>query len=188
MIRAKKRLDETFFLKDMPFRPDSPMQQKVANDVAKRGLKIITNDEIYKAADYQAFHKGKAVGTLHVVPLGTPFESLDVRPPRHRAATGELPGHHAGRRHHGDAFSTPLSHVNLRAGAWGIPNAGDKKAREQVRQARRQDRLLRGHRHRDAAARGDGRRGRGGSRTRSRRRKHVELPKATIDDVATARC
>ncbi len=26
-------------------------------------------------------------------------------------------------------FSTPLSHVNLRAGAWGIPNAGDKKAR-----------------------------------------------------------
>ena len=28
------------------------------------------------------------------------------------------------------AFSTPLSHVNLRAGAWGIPNAGDKKARE----------------------------------------------------------
>ncbi|TMQ18909.1 MAG: hypothetical protein E6J90_19165 [Deltaproteobacteria bacterium] len=28
------------------------------------------------------------------------------------------------------AFSTPLSHVNLRAGAWHIPNAGDKKARE----------------------------------------------------------
>src|SRR6185295_9001471 len=27
-------------------------------------------------------------------------------------------------------FSTPLSHVNLRASAWGIPNAGDKKARE----------------------------------------------------------
>ena len=27
-------------------------------------------------------------------------------------------------------FSTPLSHVNLRAGAWGIPNAGDKKARD----------------------------------------------------------
>ena len=26
-------------------------------------------------------------------------------------------------------FSTPLSHVNLRAGAWKIPNAGDKKAR-----------------------------------------------------------
>ena len=28
------------------------------------------------------------------------------------------------------AFSTPLSHVNLRAAAWRIPNAGDKKARE----------------------------------------------------------
>ena len=130
VLRVHKKLDETFFQKNMPFRPDSPMQQKVAVDVQKRGLKTITNDEIYKAADFQAFNKGKAVGKLRVVPAGTPFESLafdrhdivvlqesypDITPVAGIIAT---------------QFSTPLSHVNLRAGAWGIPNAGDKKARD----------------------------------------------------------
>lgn len=130
VLRAKKRLDEAFWKKDMPFRPDSPMQQVVANDVKKKGLKIVTNDEIYKSAEYQAFTKGKAVGKLKVVKVGTPYESLtfdrhdivllqesypDITPVAGILAT---------------AFSTPLSHVNLRAGAWGIPNAGDKKARD----------------------------------------------------------
>ncbi|CAN5365016.1 hypothetical protein BH11MYX1_BH11MYX1_55060 [soil metagenome] len=130
LMKMRAKLDATFFQKGMPFRPDSPMQQKVANEVAKRGLKIITNDEVYKAAEFQAFTKGRTVGKLHVVPAGTAYESLnygrndivllqesypDITPVAGILAT---------------AFSTPLSHVNLRAGAWGIPNAGDKKARE----------------------------------------------------------
>lgn len=130
VLRAKQRLDQTFFQKNLPFRPDSPMQQKIAGEVGKKGIKIVTNDEIYKAAEYQAFTKGRAVGKLHVVPVGTPYESAvfdrhdivllqesypDITPVAGILAT---------------AFSTPLSHVNLRAGAWGIPNAGDKKARD----------------------------------------------------------
>ena len=130
IVRARKRLEETFFQKGMPFRPDSPMQEKVAIDVKKKGIPIVTNDTIYKAADYQAFNKGRAVGKLRIVPVGTPYESLtfdrheivllqesypDITPVAGILAT---------------AFSTPLSHVNLRANAWGIPNAGDKKARE----------------------------------------------------------
>jgi hypothetical protein len=130
IMRVKKRLAETFFIKDIVFRPDSPMQQKVASEVARRGLKIVTNDEIYRSAEFQAFTKGRAVGKLHVVPVGTAYESLifdrhdivllqesypDITPVAGILAT---------------AFSTPLSHVNLRAGAWGIPNAGDKKARD----------------------------------------------------------
>jgi Pyruvate phosphate dikinase, AMP/ATP-binding domain len=130
VLRVKKRLAETFFVKDILFRPDSPMQQKVATEVAKRGQKTITNDEIYKSAEFQAFTKGRAVGKLHVVPVGTAYESLifdrhdivllqesypDITPVAGILAT---------------SFSTPLSHVNLRAGAWGIPNAGDKKARD----------------------------------------------------------
>jgi hypothetical protein len=129
IVRVARRLDESFFHKGIPFRPDSPMQQKVAIEVGKRGVPTITNDDIYKAADFQAFNKGRAVGTLRVVPLGTPYESLafertdivllqesypDITPVAGIIAT---------------QFSTPLSHVNLRAGAWGIPNAGDKKAR-----------------------------------------------------------
>jgi hypothetical protein len=128
--RVKQRLAETFFVKDLLFRPDSPMQQKVAGEVARRGLKTITNDELYKSAEFQAFTKGRAVGKLHVVPVGTAYESLifdrhdivllqesypDITPVAGILAT---------------QFSTPLSHVNLRAGAWGIPNAGDKKARD----------------------------------------------------------
>jgi hypothetical protein len=131
--RARKRLDETFWQKNMPFRPDSPMQEKIAPDVKKKGIAIITNDQVYKASDYQAFNKGKAVGKLRIVPIGTPYESLtferteivllqesypDITPVAGILAT---------------AFSTPLSHVNLRANAWGIPNAGDKKARDKYK-------------------------------------------------------
>jgi hypothetical protein len=130
VLRVSKRLGDTFFVKDLKFRPDSPMQQAVAAEVARKGLKTITNDEIYRSAEFQAFTKGRAVGKLHVVPTGAPYDSLifdrhdiallqdsypDITPVAGILAT---------------AFSTPLSHVNLRAGAWGIPNAGDKKARE----------------------------------------------------------
>src|SRR5687768_12286925 len=128
--RARKRLEEAFFQKSLPFRPDSPMQEKVAAEVKQRGIPIITNDAIYKAADYQAFNNGRAVGKLRIVAVGTPYESLtferheivllqesypDITPVAGILAT---------------QFSTPLSHVNLRATSWGIPNAGDKKARE----------------------------------------------------------
>jgi hypothetical protein len=130
VLRVADRLAQTFFVKRLAFRPDSPMQQKVAAEVARKGLATLTNDELYKTAEFQAFTKGRTVGKLHVVPTGTPYESLifdrhdivllqesypDITPVAGILAT---------------AFSTPLSHVNLRAGAWHIPNAGDKKARD----------------------------------------------------------
>jgi hypothetical protein len=130
VVRARKRLEAAFYVKSLTFRPDSPMQEKVAIEVRKKGIKTVTNDEIYKAASFQAFNKGRAVGKLRVVPRGTPYESMtfartdiallqesypDITPVAGILAT---------------TFSTPLSHVNLRASAWGIPNAGDKQARE----------------------------------------------------------
>ena len=133
VVRARKRLDQAFWKKELPFRPDSPMQQKIAGDVAKKGVKTITADEIYKSAPFQAFTKGRAVGKLRVVAVGTPYEKLtferheivllqesypDITPVAGILAT---------------TFSTPLSHVNLRANAWKIPNAGDKKARDHER-------------------------------------------------------
>src|SRR5215470_20044956 len=36
VLRVRRRLANTFLIKDIVFRPDSPMQQKVANEVAKR--------------------------------------------------------------------------------------------------------------------------------------------------------
>ncbi len=130
VLRVKKKLDQTFFgAKNLAFRPDSPMQEQVARDVARKGTKTTTNDQLYKEADFQAFNRGRAVGTLRVVPVGTPYDSvvfaatdialLQESYPDISRVSGIL----------ATEFSTPLSHVNLRATAWGIPNAGDKKAR-----------------------------------------------------------
>ena len=131
VLRVRDRLKGTFWRKDLVFRPDSPEQEKMAKGVAAKGFTVVTNDEIYKAAAFQAFNKGQAVGTLHVVPVGTPYDQLtydrhdivlllesypDITPVAGILST---------------TFSTPLSHVNLRAGAWGIPNAGYKKARDE---------------------------------------------------------
>jgi hypothetical protein len=130
VLRTRKRFDETFFMKDLPFRPDSPMQLSVAQAVKKRGLKTVTNDEIYKAATFQAFNSGRAVGKLRVVPVGTPFESLTFERTDIVLLQESYPDITMVAGIIATQFSTPLSHVNLRAGAWKIPNAGDKKARE----------------------------------------------------------
>ncbi|HEY5921030.1 MAG TPA: PEP/pyruvate-binding domain-containing protein [Kofleriaceae bacterium] len=130
VLRTRKRFDETFFMKDLPFRPDSPMQMAVATDVKKRGLKTVTNDEIYKAASFQAFNKGRAVGKLRVVPVGTPFESLSFERTDIALLQESYPDITPVAGIIATQFSTPLSHVNLRAMAWKIPNAGDKKARD----------------------------------------------------------
>jgi hypothetical protein len=129
VVRVHKRLDETFWKKNLPYRPDSPSQEKMAKEVAKKGVGVITNSEIYTLSDYQAFNKGWSVGKLKIVPIGTKYEDLifdrtdiallqesspDITPVSGVLAT---------------TFSTPLSHVNLRATAWNIPNAGYKKAR-----------------------------------------------------------
>ncbi len=130
VMRVAKRLDETFWQKGMPFRPDSPMQTAIGAEVKKRGLKIVSNDELYKASDYQAFTKGHAVGELKVVPLGTPYEKANFKRTDIVLLQESYPDITPVAGILATAFSTPLSHVNLRANAWGIPNAGDKKARD----------------------------------------------------------
>jgi len=88
---------------------DVPCVQRPAGDAAARPERQILN-------------KGRAVGRLRVVPAGTDFVHtrfgadeivllpelpMDISP-----VAGIVCA----------AFSTPLSHVNLRARAWGIPN------------------------------------------------------------------
>ena len=82
----------------------------------------------YADAPYRALNTGEATGLLRIVPPGTPYDVLDVGmsdvvllqtnyadlPP----VAGIL----------STVFTTPLSHVNLRATSWGVPNAGFKQA------------------------------------------------------------
>ena len=127
--RVLKRLATSFWRKDLVYRPDSPLQEKMAAGLKKKGVEVVTNDAIYKAADYQAFNKGATVGRLRVVPIGTPYEQLTFE--RHDIALLQesYPDITPVAGILSTTFSTPLSHVNLRAGAWNIPNAGYKKAR-----------------------------------------------------------
>jgi Pyruvate phosphate dikinase, AMP/ATP-binding domain len=130
IARVKKRIKEPFFVKDLAWRPDSPMQEKLAKDVAKAGITVVTNDQIYQSASYQAFNKGVAVGRFRVVPAGTPYESLNYERTDIVLLQESYPDITVVAGILSTTFSTPLSHVNLRAGAWRIPNAGNKKARE----------------------------------------------------------
>ena len=128
--RVWKRLATTFFRHpSLVYRPDSPLQEKMAVGLKARGIKVVTNDFIYKAADYQAFNRGATVGRLRVVPIGTPYENLTFDRTDIALLQESYPDITPVAGILSTTFSTPLSHVNLRAGAWGIPNAGYKKAR-----------------------------------------------------------
>lgn len=121
---AWSRMKETFYLADkVKFRPNSNDQETVAAEVTE--IPKITNDAIYKAAGYQPFHTGTAVGKLKIVkgtadPVFAPDEIVILPEP----LTDITPV--AGIV--SQSFSTPLSHVNLRAAAWDIPNVGLKDA------------------------------------------------------------
>ena len=131
---AFKRMRETFYLGDkVKFRPNSNDQEAVAAEVTE--IPSISNDALYKAVGYQPFHNGTAVGRLHIVrasardaadggeaatPTFAPDEIVilpepltDITP-----VAGII----------SQSFSTPLSHVNIRAAAWDIPNVGLRDA------------------------------------------------------------
>jgi hypothetical protein len=130
--RVWMKLATTFWRHgDLVYRPDSPLQEKMAAALPRKGIKVVTNDAIYKAADYQAFNKGATVGRLRVVPVGTPYEQLTFERTDIALLQESYPDITPVAGILSTTFSTPLSHVNLRAGAWGIPNAGYKKARDE---------------------------------------------------------
>lgn len=124
---AWKRMKETFYLADqVKLRPNSMYQEEVAATLKE--LPMLTNDQLYKATGYQPFHRGSAVGTLRVVPAGTEPTSLSLEPDEIVLLAEPLPDITPVAGIISQGFSTPLSHVNLRAGAWDIPNIGVKDA------------------------------------------------------------
>ncbi len=124
---AYQRMRETFYLgAKVKFRPDSAYQETIAKELV--GVPVILNNDIYQAADYQAFNPGRAVGILRHIPPGVPEAELTF-------GTDEIVVIHtplsditpvAGII--SETFSTPLSHPSLRAKSWGIPNIGLKNA------------------------------------------------------------
>ncbi len=124
--RVRDKLQRTFFVKDIAWRPDSPMQEKLLPQLAD--IPTLTNDKIYKSAPYQSFNNGRALGKLRVVPPGVDVEKLIFARDEIVILQESYPDISPVAGIISTVFSTPLSHVNLRAKEWNIPNAGLKEA------------------------------------------------------------
>jgi hypothetical protein len=125
--RARAKLLKTHFQgQKLKFRPDSPMQEKLLTSLAD--IPTITNDKIYKAANFQSFNNGHAVGILRIVPPDAKYETLLFERDQIVILQEAYPDISAVSGIISTKFSTPLSHVSLRAKTWNIPNAGVKDA------------------------------------------------------------
>jgi hypothetical protein len=125
--RARAKLQKSFFQgARLKFRPDSPMQEKLLPEL--KDIPTITNDKIYKASNYQSFNNGKSTGVLRIVPASAKFEDLVFERDQIVILQESYPDITPVSGILSTKFSTPLSHVNLRAKTWNIPNAGMKDA------------------------------------------------------------
>lgn len=119
---AQEVIGKTFFDKVF-YKPNSIRQE---DEAAKIGLEIITQDEINKNQEYLALNTGTAVGRIHIieklddtVEIGDNeilvLKELPESLPPVRGIIVAKP-------------STPLSHINILAKGWGIPNVYIKDA------------------------------------------------------------
>ncbi|MBL0214421.1 MAG: PEP/pyruvate-binding domain-containing protein [Myxococcales bacterium] len=131
VTHAYKRMKETFFKGDVvKYRPDSSYQEAVAKKL--KDVPFILNDALYQAADYVAFNQGSAIGKLRLVPLGVAESELTFDPGEVVVLTTPLADITPVAGIISEQFSTPLSHVSLRAKAWQIPNIGLHGARAKL--------------------------------------------------------
>ena len=125
---ASDIINKTFFT-PVAFKPNSSRQEDAS---AQLGLQRVLQTEISKGQDYQALNVAKALGRIHVIPkldehVEIGFNEILVLdevpvqlPPVYGIITSKP--------------STPLSHINLLAKGWGIPNVYIKNALELFKQ------------------------------------------------------
>ena len=119
---AYDTINATFF-EPVAYKPNSIRQDDAT---AKLGINRVSADEIQKNQEYLALNTGKAVGRVHIieklddtVEIGDNeiliLKELPISLPQVRGIIIAKP-------------STPLSHVNILARGWGIPNVYIKDA------------------------------------------------------------
>ena len=126
VAHAYERLKKTFFAaKELKFRPDSLAHRDAANALAGR-VPTITNDEIYTQTNYQIFNEGSRVGVLRLIEdiPEDQLADLTYRPEEIIVVAEAIPTLSVVSGIIAEEFSTPLSHLGLRARAWGIPHIG----------------------------------------------------------------
>lgn len=113
----------TFFTA-VAFKPNSIRQDDESRAVA--GLDRVLQSDIAREQEYQALNVAKGLGRIHVIPkldehVEIGFNEilvLDEVPIQLPPVAGMITSHP----------STPLSHINLLAKGWGVPNAYVKNA------------------------------------------------------------
>src|SRR5204862_6441018 len=111
-------------------KPNSLRQEQVSANIP--GLQRVLQTDISKEQDYQALNVAKALGRIHVIPkldehVEIGFNEilvLDEVPVQLPPVAGIIT----------TKPSTPLSHINLLAKGWGIPNVYIKNAQELFKQ------------------------------------------------------
>ena len=126
---AYEVINKTFFA-PVAFKPNSLRQDEATKDLA--GVQRVLLSDIAKEQAYQALNIAKGLGRIHVIPklddhVEIGFNEilvLDEVPVQLPPVAGIITSQP----------STPLSHINLLAKGWGIPNAYIKNAKELLKQ------------------------------------------------------
>src|SRR5689334_7687926 len=122
-------INKTFFL-PVAFKPNSLRQDEASRSLA--GVQRVLQSDIAKEQEYQALNMAKGLGRIHIIPklddhVEIGFNEilvLDEVPVQLPPVAGIITS----------KPSTPLSHINLLAKGWGIPNAYIKNAQELLKQ------------------------------------------------------
>lgn len=125
---ASDTINKSFFV-PVAFKPNSSRQEEVS---ANLGLQRVLQTEISKEQDYQVLNVAKTLGRIHVIPklddhVEIGFNEilvLDEVPVQLPPVAGIITS----------KPSTPLSHINLLAKGWGVPNVYIKNAQELFKQ------------------------------------------------------
>src|SRR5256886_8709373 len=126
---ASDIINRSFFT-PVAFKPNSNRQDEAS--VRIEGLQRVSQTEISKNQEYQPLNVAKGLGRIHVIPkldehVEIGFNEilvLDEVPVQLPPVAGVITSHP----------STPLSHINLLAKGWGIPNAYIKNAQTLLKQ------------------------------------------------------
>jgi len=121
---ASEVINKTFFT-PLAFKPNSTRQEEVT---ANLGLKRVLQTEISRNQEYEPLNIAKGLGRIHIIPkldehveIGfNEIVVLDEVPVQLPPVAGIITS----------KPSTPLSHINLLAKGWGIPNVYIKNALE----------------------------------------------------------
>jgi hypothetical protein len=122
-------INKSFFT-PVAFKPNSLRQDEASRSLA--GMQRVLQSDIAKEQEYQALNVAKGLGRIHIIPklddhVEIGFNEilvLDEVPVQLPPVAGIITSQP----------STPLSHINLLAKGWGIPNAYIKNAKELFKQ------------------------------------------------------